>query len=174
VLIQSIKVSLRNPVFGVGVGNFQVAAARSSKEDNLRALWLETHNSYTQISSEAGLPALAVFVMLIWYSLRQPFRMYKAASRFPQLYATAQVGFWLSMTVLNYAVTILFTSVAYSIFLPTLAGLASAYSDAARREIAQAEAEASTKPAAPPSKQQGPRTAGTPRPAVGYRGQISR
>lgn len=142
VLRQSVEQTLRHPLLGVGMGNFQVAAARASKEAKERAAWLETHNSYTQISSEAGLPALFFFVALIWLSLRKPYQAYKSASRFPQLQTTALVGFWLSMTVLNFAVTILFTSVAYSVFLPTLAGLSSAYVRAAQREIALAEASA--------------------------------
>jgi len=46
-LFKSLKVTVRHPLFGVGPGNFEVVSGA----------WDVTHNSYTQISAEGGIPA---------------------------------------------------------------------------------------------------------------------
>ena len=48
VLNESLGLTLKHPVVGVGPGQFRVAAAAQSKDEGVRALWLETHNTYTQ------------------------------------------------------------------------------------------------------------------------------
>jgi O-antigen ligase len=54
-LKQSILVTLRNP-WGIGIGNFPIVGTRN----------LETHNAYTQVSSEIGVIALiALLIFLI-------------------------------------------------------------------------------------------------------------
>ena len=55
-LIQSLKVTAQYPLFGVGPGNFTV----------LSGVWRVTHNSYTQISSEGGIPAFVFYVLIFW------------------------------------------------------------------------------------------------------------
>jgi O-antigen ligase len=55
-LVQSLKVTANHPLFGVGPGNFTVVSGH----------WLVTHNSYTQMSSEGGVLALVLYVMIVW------------------------------------------------------------------------------------------------------------
>jgi hypothetical protein len=52
----------RYPVFGVGIGNFPVI---NGNEIGLPTAWYGTHNTYTQLSSEAGVPALILFLSAI-------------------------------------------------------------------------------------------------------------
>ena len=59
-LIQSLKQTMLHPIFGVGPGQFE----------EISGSWHETHNTYTQFSSEAGLPALVLFL----FFLRSGFR----------------------------------------------------------------------------------------------------
>jgi len=54
--VQSLKVTARHPLFGVGPGNFQVVSGS----------WHVTHNSYTQMSSEGGVLALVLYIMILW------------------------------------------------------------------------------------------------------------
>ena len=49
--------SIEHPLFGVGPGEFEDQEAAIAKESNRHAAWQVPHNSYTQISSEAGIPA---------------------------------------------------------------------------------------------------------------------
>jgi putative inorganic carbon (hco3(-)) transporter len=51
-LLESLKVTAQHPLFGVGPGNFAVVSG----------VWRVTHNSYTQISAEGGIPALVLYL----------------------------------------------------------------------------------------------------------------
>jgi O-antigen ligase len=60
ILIESLRQTMLHPIFGVGPGQFE----------EISGSWHETHNTYTQFSSEAGLPALVLFL----FFLRSGFR----------------------------------------------------------------------------------------------------
>jgi O-antigen ligase len=140
VLKQSVVLTARNPLFGVGLGNFQPEAARIANEFNRHAAWLETHNSYTQVSSEAGLPALFLFCAILWYSTRHAFALFKATSRHPELEEVTATAFCVFLGIVNFSITVLFTSVAYHPFMPTLVGISTAVILAGRQEVADFEA----------------------------------
>ena len=61
-LRQSLALTMQHPFFGVGPGEFAVAVYEDSKKENKHAPWLGTHNSYTQVSSECGIPALLLYL----------------------------------------------------------------------------------------------------------------
>jgi O-antigen ligase len=67
VLTRSIRYTLEHPVFGLGLGNFQVA---SGTWLNQPSAWVGTHNTFTEVSSEAGIPALVMFVVLLLTAMR--------------------------------------------------------------------------------------------------------
>ena len=56
---KSLEVTGRYPLFGIGTGNFPVISGD----------WHVTHNSYMQASSEAGLPALFLYLLILWQAL---------------------------------------------------------------------------------------------------------
>jgi O-antigen ligase len=60
-LQDSIEDTLRFPVFGLGIGNFPAYHGSQGVSEG----WLGPHNTFTQISAEAGVPALLLFVLLI-------------------------------------------------------------------------------------------------------------
>ena len=67
VLERAIHYSLENPLFGLGLGNFEVA---SGTEIGKPEAWLGAHNTFAEISSEAGIPALILFVALLWIAIQ--------------------------------------------------------------------------------------------------------
>jgi O-antigen ligase len=67
VLARSIRYTLEHPIFGLGLGNFQVA---SGTWLNKPSAWVGTHNTFTEVSSEAGIPALVMFVGLLVIAVR--------------------------------------------------------------------------------------------------------
>jgi O-antigen ligase len=67
VLTRSIQYTLEHPIFGLGLGNFQVA---SGTWLNQPSAWVGTHNTFTEVSSEAGIPALVMFVGLLVTAVR--------------------------------------------------------------------------------------------------------
>jgi putative inorganic carbon (hco3(-)) transporter len=68
VLERAIHYSLENPLLGLGLGNFQVA---SGTETGKPEAWLGAHNTFVEISSEAGIPALLLFAALLWTAIQR-------------------------------------------------------------------------------------------------------
>ena len=66
--MRSIQLTMQHPVLGVGPGEFMDAEAIDAQEKGKKALWHFTHNSYTELSSETGIPGLALFLWAFWRS----------------------------------------------------------------------------------------------------------
>ena len=102
-LQQSIELSLENPLVGVGPGNFR----------NFASNWRETHNTYTQFASEAGLPAFILFTLLLIHGLRSlSKRRYTALGDDRLLLYAAAVR----ASLVGYIVGAAFLSTAYEVF----------------------------------------------------------
>ena len=146
----SLKITLANPLFGAGPGMFQVAEQNLAEAEGRSANWRETHNAFTQASSEGGLPAFVFFTAVLVLSLRTCHRLHKGCSRDPALLQIAHTALALEIALVTYAVTAFFSSVAYGNLLPTLAGLTVALERAAAATPASAEkAKAEVAPARP-------------------------
>ena len=61
-LKKSIELTFKKPFFGVGPGQFQNYEGREAIAEHRQGNWHATHNTYTQISSECGIPALVFFL----------------------------------------------------------------------------------------------------------------
>lgn len=138
ILRRSIEMTFEHPVFGVGPGNFATAENRLAQGEGRRGAWLQTHNSYTQVSSECGIPALLMFASAIVWSLRRAWRYH---SRLVNLEMGPQaIGFLaVLLSLLSFAVNICFASLAYTFYVPTLVGMVGALAVVMDREVAARE-----------------------------------
>lgn len=59
-LKKSLIVALTHPLFGIGPGCFILVDQG----------WVAAHNTYTELAAEAGFPALILFLLAIWASLK--------------------------------------------------------------------------------------------------------
>ena len=135
-LRKSLKFTAQHPLFGVGPGMFDVADDADAKAAGFRkGVWLGTHNSYTQISSEMGIPALIFYVAAMFFALRDTYRVYKQCRGEPRLNALANTAIGLNYTLIVFAVTILFEHIAYTVMLPVFGALAAALLRTAQVEI---------------------------------------
>lgn len=135
-LTESIWMTLKHPLLGVGPGNFSVVENEVAQSKGYRrGSWHETHNMYTQISSENGIPAGIIFVSILVLSLKASGRAAKLARKHPNEAAVSNAALWLRTSLIIYAVTGFFLTVGYSDFLPLLCGLAVAYELAVRNEV---------------------------------------
>ena len=102
-LKESLIVTAEHPLVGVGPGNFK----------GFTGTWQVTHNSYTEMSSEAGLPALFLYLMILWFAfknLHESKRLVGGQDEF-MLFAGA-----LHASLIGYVIGSFFASVAYSFF----------------------------------------------------------
>jgi O-antigen ligase len=124
-LRHSLIFTMKHPLFGVGPGMFEVADDAYMKSSGFRkGTWLGTHNSYTQVSSELGIPAFLFFVAAVWMSLKGPYGLYIKTRGDPRLEEIGTAALGLHYCMIVYAVTVLFEHIAYTIMLPVFGGMA--------------------------------------------------
>ncbi len=102
-LVKSLEVTAEHPLVGVGPGNFEVVSG----------VWRVTHNSYTQMSAEGGIPALILYVLILWRgvaNLRQ-IRAFRKPGKMIQTFSVA-----LEASLAAYIVGSFAISVAYHLF----------------------------------------------------------
>ena len=116
VLKRSVVVALRYPLTGVGIGNFH---HKSFQE-------LGTHNAYTQVASEIGIPAFVIYVMFLLYPLKRLRQIEKTAAEHKdkesRWFYFMSVG--LQGALIGYMVSSFFGAVAYQWYVYYLVGYA--------------------------------------------------
>ncbi|MGH9353493.1 MAG: O-antigen ligase family protein [Terriglobia bacterium] len=80
-LVRSLEVTAEHPLFGVGPGDFQAISGH----------WQPTHNVYTALSAEGGIPALILFLMIYWraFGNLRRVRSFEAADSEMGMFASA-------------------------------------------------------------------------------------
>jgi len=103
-LLRSLHVAIRHPVFGIGMGNYSSEMSYTG---------LVTHNAYTQVASEMGIAALAIYTMFVVTPLKRLGQIARETltARASSRYYYLAVG--LQASLLAYLVSSFFASVAY-------------------------------------------------------------
>jgi len=133
-LKRSIRATFDHPIFGVGIGQFQNYEGMTSRKMGMQGSWHETHNTYTQISSEAGIPAFLFLTAGVVFTFRLMNRTYRKARKMPptpQNVEIVQTCFCVMLAMVSFSVCIFFLSMAYRFYLPALTGIAIALTRAA-------------------------------------------
>lgn len=136
-LKDSIALTFENPLFGVGPGMFDVAQDLYSwRTRGHKGAWQVTHNTYTEISSESGIPALIAYLLVlvfIWQSTR--IRRPRDAVLSPRQAEVLSAAFALRLSLILFAVSAMFASFAYQPQMLVLAGVAVAFQRTAAGEF---------------------------------------
>ncbi|MGC2108518.1 MAG: O-antigen ligase family protein [Candidatus Korobacteraceae bacterium] len=131
-LKDSLYLTVVYPLFGVGPGNFQVAQNDLAiKRGKAGGLWHVTHNSYTELSCEVGIPGLLIYLIFLvqcWRVLSSIMRK-RYVSKDVRLMAKVLQAAFLVMAVVAF-----FESFAYDVNIPIVAGLITALSFIAQRQ----------------------------------------
>ncbi len=123
-LIRSLVITLHNPILGVGPGNFEVEENDMARAEGKRkGAWLGTHNTFTEVSSECGLPALFFYVGIVALSLKKTYSLYRRTKPYPQFKEIGAHALGLNYSLIAFLVTGMFLHAAYTALLPVLAGL---------------------------------------------------
>lgn len=105
-LIRSIQVTLRNP-FGIGLGCFPIVGIRD----------LQTHNAFTQVSSELGWMGLAAYLIFLISPFRKLGAMERKLESNKELKWMYYLTIGLQASIIGYMVSSFFVSVAYQWFV---------------------------------------------------------
>lgn len=134
VLKRSILVALRYPLFGVGIGNFH---HKSFQE-------LGTHNAYTQVASETGIPAMIAYLIFLIHPLRKLRLMEREMYERHDTSRFYYLAIGLQASLVGFMVASFFAAVAYQWYIYYLVGYAIAL-----RRIYYLEQEQKLKPDIP-------------------------
>jgi O-antigen ligase len=120
----SLKITLQHPLLGVGPGMFDNFVQKGAKETGVHAVSLNTHNAYTQVSSECGILAFICYMATIILTIKLNHRMFKAlpdqgGQVDPRLTGIAFSGL---IGTIGYAVASIFHHLAFAGDLPWLSG----------------------------------------------------
>lgn len=121
-LIKSIEISLRNPIFGVGPGQFMNYEGMQAVREGQHGYWHATHNTYTQISSECGIPALLFFLgaIISTFGMLQKIRTKAKKSR---NYEIVTAAFCITLGLIAYSVASVFLANGYRFNFLAISGL---------------------------------------------------
>jgi len=117
-LEDSIMFALKNPIFGVGPGDFSVAEGESRK-----GFWLEPHNSYTEVACECGIPAFIFLLGGIFSSFGILRRIGREWGKDVRAKEFTQAAFFLRLSMVAFCSAIFFLNFAYLLHLPMIGGI---------------------------------------------------
>lgn len=117
-LEDSIKCTLEHPLLGVGLNQFP----NYERAAHGGARWHEPHNSYTQISSECGLPALLLYLAALIWAFRLLARIKRQASG-PDKAEIITATYVIGIGVVAYSVAIFFLNFGYAFQFLLVSGL---------------------------------------------------
>jgi hypothetical protein len=145
-LKRSLYLTFTHPLLGVGPDQFATAVSGQDAQQGIHEPWLGTHNSYTQVSSECGIPALICYCAVLVFCFRSNWQLYRQTRDNPGLSEITNLSFCLFAGAFVYAIATTFFHIAYSGALPSLGGFSLALRLAAERQFART---ASTQQAPP-------------------------
>jgi O-antigen ligase len=122
-LIASVKYALKNPLFGLGPGCFADAIWEDGKKEGRHEASMGTHNTYTQIAAECGIPALIMFVGAVFLTIRSSFRLYRATNKDPSHSLVAAIAFTCFAMGIAFSIDLFFHHMAYSGNMAMVLGL---------------------------------------------------
>ncbi len=118
---RGLDLFLRNPVTGVGIGQFENAAGALYGRNGG---WRAAHNSFIQIAVELGILGLVLFIGLLSTSIRSVRQTQRAASKEPALRDLQWIAGAIEIALYGYVVVGLALSQAYASILYFLVGVA--------------------------------------------------
>jgi len=132
--MKSLSFTVEHPLFGVGPDQFANYEGGTSVAEGRVGSWHDTHCSWTQISSECGIPALVFYVAGVGSALLLVMRTFRTARRNGHK-EIANACFCYLLGMAGFLVAITFLSNAYRYYVPAMIGLAVGMCFAARRQM---------------------------------------
>ena len=135
----AIELTLRHPIFGVGLGNFSNQSAELEMSRGHQALWFTSHDIYLLVSSETGVVGIVFYLATILFTLGTLIRIGRAAKREGGLEEIEDMAACLFMALAAFITSGIFSTNAYTAQLPLLAGLTVAFDRITKPILAAAQ-----------------------------------
>jgi O-antigen ligase len=135
-LKDSLRVTAAHPFLGVGPGNFAVAQDALAQERGQLGNWQVTHNSFTEVSCEMGLPGLAIYLVFLYQVFKQLNSILRVKTRSPVWTELRMMAMTLQAAMIAFLVTAISTSLEFNTDVPVLAGITVAVGFLARKQRA--------------------------------------
>lgn len=113
-LWRSLVVSIRHPLLGIGMSNFMLVSIHNQV----------THNAYTEVSAETGLPALIAYILFMLLSLKRLRGIERETDSTRARTRIYYLSIGLQASLVGYMVSSFFVSVAYLWYIYYLVGYA--------------------------------------------------
>lgn len=120
----------KNPILGVGAGQFSTAMGQTYG----RYYWVTAHNTFLQVALELGLPGFLIFLsllVLIWRNCQKARLDFSKAGYIDHF---IDLPVFIRIAVLGYVVCGLFLSQAYSVLVPLLIAYSAALAKIAEKK----------------------------------------
>lgn len=135
-LKDSLIITAKHPILGVGPGNFMVAQNEMALARGERAEWRITHNTYTQLSSEMGLPGLGIYLAMLYFVFQTLNSIIRNKTRTPSWENLRALALSLRTAFIIFLPIAFFDALAYNADIPIIAGLATAVGFMAEKQRA--------------------------------------
>lgn len=141
-LQRSLLHTFTHPLFGVGPGQFLDYDSNDLIANRKRGTWQVSHNAYTQVSSELGIPG---FLFMMGGTLGAFVTLNRLSKRLRNARDCLEVRRLRSLVTLvlvsqaSFCTSIFFLSLGYRFYLPFIAGLTIALQAAINAELPQIE-----------------------------------
>jgi putative inorganic carbon (hco3(-)) transporter len=113
-LLRSILVTARHPLLGIGMNNFHIVSIHEQV----------SHNAYTEVGAEMGVPAMIVYILFILASIKRMRAIERETFERRRNYRAYYLAVGLQASIISYMVSSFFASVAYQWYIYYLVGYA--------------------------------------------------
>ncbi|MDX6693390.1 MAG: hypothetical protein QOF02_993 [Blastocatellia bacterium] len=113
-LLRSILVTARHPLLGIGMNNFHIVSIHEQV----------SHNAYTEVGAEMGVPAMIVYILFILASLKRMREIERETFERRRNQRVFYLAVGLQASLISYMVSSFFASVAYQWYVYYLVGYA--------------------------------------------------
>jgi putative inorganic carbon (HCO3(-)) transporter len=120
---KALHYTLVRPLTGVGPGQFINAVWADEHKEGKHPPALGTHNTYLEVSSECGLPALFCYLTVVLGGLFTNYRGLKRLRQRPDRADAARLTYCLLAITAGFAASIFFHHLTYTMYLPLLSGI---------------------------------------------------
>jgi O-antigen ligase len=136
--VAAVRLVLARPLIGAGIG-MSTLAMNEERGDT----WTKIHSVYLEYAVDLGLPGLLLFLLLLLSCLKRVRSVRHRSATVPRLHELSFLAEGIEISLLAFAVSALFSPVAYHFYFYYVAGLTLAAATVHAKTVARGNVETS-------------------------------